>query len=709
QLLQGPPGTGKTTTIVAIAHTLVEKKERILICAPSNKAAQVIAERLLKKLPKIRVALAGVEKKLNPGLRSIFVHTWARDRKTDLNEIIASIKEMYLNAAYCEKIGYSDLYYVLSVRLIQIKKEFQEFIKLTQHAAPSLLNRFYFEEIEAEIEKIEEVSLLLNNAVSQDEIQKYYLAQKKQEIARNFPELNENNRKNSRFNKKPPKMPEVVVQTQVEELIAKPTVLGDYESQLNKISNMLTTLKAHFPAETDLRLLNDAHIVICTLSVSGRSYLFQMKKVDTVIVDEAGQAVEAETLIAFQHLNTIRPKVLLVGDVKQLPATVFSEEAKKYHYDWSLLERLQVVNQQSHILLDVQYRMDPRIRAFPSERFYDDKLTDGENIATRPAPAFANDPYISGFKLVNVDGYEERSGKSFYNAAECDGVYNILNYLVEHDYVTTKTTVGVISFYMGQVRALKETLTPFFDKMDLSVGTVDGFQGEECDIVIISTVRANRKKKVGFTDDFRRINVALTRPKYALITLVNVSTFENQLTDFAALIEKARALDKHVFYHQDDFKPMLALSRPNTYNTHYSNPAQKQYSKSSPNISAHSQMISQYGMYHQPRQNKLEESYVPQVNITVPKIIDHTSEDDFPSLTAPTKKKNDLKFSYANTLKTNNTLSTPELSHSAETKKPLSKKQRQLKNKNINFYSMPDQPSRQNNNAAINRNNNFSS
>ncbi|MBY0545214.1 MAG: C-terminal helicase domain-containing protein [Gammaproteobacteria bacterium] len=230
-----------------------------------------------------------------------------------------------------------------------------------------------------------------------------------------------------------------------------------------------------------------------------------------------------------------------------------------------------------------------------------------------------------------------------------------------------------------------------------------------------STVRANSKNRVGFTDDPGRLNVAATRSKFAYIALINAPTFENQQTDFSALIEHAIKMGVNTFYEERDFIPMKSVSKVGFTKSmpaiHYSQQVQEPYSKSSANISKQSHMISQHGIYSQPRQNKAE-GYVPQINIaSSPKIIAHTSEDEFPSLPVSKGKKDDLRSNDANTLKASNTLSTFEPSKPLETKKPLRKKQGQLQNKKINFHSLPDEQPKivrnNNNNAIFNRNNNF--
>lgn len=204
------------------------------------------------------------------------------------------------------------------------------------------------------------------------------------------------------------------------------------------------------------------------------------------MVDEAGQCMEAWLWCL------LRPTVhtlIMVGDTAQLPATV-SAEGAVLNYGRSMMERL-LTNNYPADMLTVQRRMHPEIVAFPNTAFYEGKLlTEYSSKAVVP-------PYL----IINVDSECEMSGTSFLNRTEVDVCLKTVKELE-----AVYERVVVISPYQAQTREL------------LSVGinhvhTIDSFQGQEADAVVISVVR---NREIGFWSDYRRLNVALTRAKHCL-------------------------------------------------------------------------------------------------------------------------------------------------------------------------------------------------
>ncbi len=233
----------------------------------------------------------------------------------------------------------------------------------------------------------------------------------------------------------------------------------------------------------------------------------------------------------------------MVGDPLQLPATIFSQKAGNYGLSKSLLERLMSDQNKNHVMLDVQYRMRPAISSFPNKRFYESKLHDSAiveglsykgEISVRMAPG--------GYTFVNVMGQERKNyGGSYRNIDEALVIISILRQLdcgKRNENITglstkdttwySKNKIRIITFYQGQVTCIKNMLHQNgFGQ--IPVATVDSSQGCEADVIIISFVRSNSKSKsitrskAGFLDDDRRINVALTRAKYQLICVGDVS------------------------------------------------------------------------------------------------------------------------------------------------------------------------------------------
>jgi len=257
----------------------------------------------------------------------------------------------------------------------------------------------------------------------------------------------------------------------------------------------------------------------------------------TLIVDEAGQSVEAETLIAFQHQPN---KVLLVGDTKQLPATVMSPLAKEKDYDRSMMERLEQAKQPK-LMLETQYRMDPEICAWPSNRYYGGHLQTADHLLSNPNISSGLTQPIAFYDISS--GREDRGGTSRFNEKEADYVLQAIRKIRETD---QESRIGVITFYAAQVEAIKEMLQRLDQniKQKVSVDTVDGFQGDEREIIILSSVCANNKKDIGFLNDPRRLNVAITRAKQTLIVLGHARTLESRASDIKTMITDLRARGK---------------------------------------------------------------------------------------------------------------------------------------------------------------------
>ena len=261
-----------------------------------------------------------------------------------------------------------------------------------------------------------------------------------------------------------------------------------------------------------------------------------MIETSELFVDEAAATTEAEIIIPL-HLRPRR--MLAVGDPKQLPASVTSQRAADFGLDKSLLDRLMFGCGGVHMMLDVQYRMSPAISKFPAGMFYNGKLQNGQNVRS---PTYTGDISIlhqKPYTVIHVDGQESRaSSGSYYNAQEAKAVLRLVQLVrdasldVQMKNWASIEKIRIITFYSGQVRAIKELLRSH-RLPNITVATVDSSQGCEADIVIVSFVRSNGnsssagKHKVGFLNDDRRINVALTRAKFQLFCVGDSNTLLN--------------------------------------------------------------------------------------------------------------------------------------------------------------------------------------
>ncbi|RVW65542.1 Helicase SEN1 [Vitis vinifera] len=297
-------------------------------------------------------------------------------------------------------------------------------------------------------------------------------------------------------------------------------------------------------ANLEASFANEAEIVFTTVSSSGRKLFSRLTHgFDMVVIDEAAQASEVAVL---PPLSLGAARCVLVGDPQQLPATVISKAAGTLLYSRSLFERFQQAGCPT-MLLSVQYRMHPHIRDFPSRYFYQGRLTDSESVTNLPDEAYYKDPLLRPYVFYDIThGRESHRGGSvsYQNIHEAQ----ICLRLYEHLQKTLKSlgmgkiSVGIITPYKLQLKCLQREFDDVLSSeegKDLYINTVDAFQGQERDVIIMSCVRAS-SHGVGFVADIRRMNVALTRARRALWVMGNANALM-QSDDWAALISDARA------------------------------------------------------------------------------------------------------------------------------------------------------------------------
>jgi len=232
--------------------------------------------------------------------------------------------------------------------------------------------------------------------------------------------------------------------------------------------------------------------------------------VEYLIIDEACQSVEAETWIALQSLPA---HLLVVGDPKQLNATIISLKLKPLAFQRPLMERLMLCGA-PHLLLDTQYRMHPEIAAFPNLMYYGGVLKNGENVTKRAGPTLLPEyGPCAFFDLQNGIEISPTGKSSICNPREVTYVVNLVKKLMKR---VPKQEIVVITFYSLQVLRIRERLEAN-DIQDVRVETVDSFQGSEATVTILSFVRSNEEGDVGFVSQPNRLNVAITRAKLRVV------------------------------------------------------------------------------------------------------------------------------------------------------------------------------------------------
>lgn len=417
-VIHGPPGTGKTTTLVATLQELVQNEEQVLVCAPSNAATDLLAQ---------RASEAGL----------------AVVRVGNLSRIDASITPLTLEVRLSDHAQFKELK--------KSRRKAEEF----RNMALKYKRKFGKEERE----------------------QRKLMLQEARSLARGAREME------------------------------------DYLLQ---------------------QILNEAQVICCTLVGAANRYL-RGRRYATVVIDEAGQALEPATLIPIIRAE----KVILAGDPLQLPPTVFSPKAMQEGFSKTLLER-QRDRLKEVSLLNIQYRMENPIMEFSNQHFYEGRLLSADSIGQRSVPE-ALHPAIAFIDTAGC-GFEEEQhpeSNSLFNKGESGVLIKHLSQL--HDSLAPEQhfSVAIISPYREQVVHLQEVIDPeTWPQLHLSINTIDSFQGQERDLVYLSLVRSNESGTIGFLGDYRRMNVAMTRAKLKLVMIGDSATlgghsFYQELLDYS--------------------------------------------------------------------------------------------------------------------------------------------------------------------------------
>ena len=293
-----------------------------------------------------------------------------------------------------------------------------------------------------------------------------------------------------------------------------------YHQKIERLKSRATEIEIRINQE----LFGEARVIACTL-VGSANRLLQGMKFATLFIDEAAQALEAACWIPMRKVN----RVVLAGDHCQLPPTVKSLAALHGGLGKTLMERIVETHPEAVSLLRVQYRMNEEIMRFSSDYFYGGRVESAPEVKYRGILDY-DDP-IEWIDTSDIDAREEFVGESFgrINKTEAELTLAVLERYYEkigkERVLGERIDVGVISPYRAQVQHLRQLIKKraFFKPFRhlISVNTVDGFQGQERDVILISLVRANDEGQIGFLRDLRRMNVAITRARMKLIILGN--------------------------------------------------------------------------------------------------------------------------------------------------------------------------------------------
>ncbi|KAF8086724.1 hypothetical protein N665_0614s0008 [Sinapis alba] len=551
KLIWGPPGTGKTKTVATLLFSLLKLKCRTVVCAPTNTAIVEVTSRVLSLFKENsssehatyglgNVVLSGNRDRMGIKKDHVLLDVFLDERIDKLGRLLSPSSsgwkhrlESLIN--FLENTEGKYERYVLELKEVERMNEETEKKKKKQEVVniPTfgefVRKKFNALSEEVKTDMVDLYTHLPKSYISSEQVKYMIAANQALDRVRYF--LQENS-SNSDFNK------------------------GSFRFDcFNRLisADCLQALRL-LPERFDIPdllenknigtfCLQNAYIIFCTASGAAEMSAERTGSVDLLVVDEAAQLKECESVAALQ-LSGLR-HALLIGDELQLPAMVQSEICEKAKFGRSLFERFVLLGHNKH-LLNVQYRMHPSISRFPNKEFYGGRITDAtvvqESIYQK---RFLQGSMFGSFSFINVGRGKEEfgDGHSPKNMVEVAVIAEIISNLSKvSSERRMKVNVGVISPYKGQVRAIQERVSSLPGQlMTLNVRSVDGFQGGEEDIIIISTVRSNGNGKVGFLSNRQRANVALTRARHCLWVVGNETTLALSGSIWGKLISESRS------------------------------------------------------------------------------------------------------------------------------------------------------------------------
>ncbi|EMR11434.1 hypothetical protein PNEG_00454 [Pneumocystis murina B123] len=464
-LIQGPPGTGKTKTILGMINAfLSQSKNRF--CSGETHENNSISSRILVCAPS-NAAVDEIVLRLKQGLPdSKGIKYYPKIVRVGSNTAVNfNVKDVTLDNLVEMELSKSN-------------------IKL-EHGNQNVNQKTLREQLNEILKRRDFLFMQLENQVTEQE-------KKKMEIELKSLNFQKNN-----------------LGQQLDEL----------RDPLNGTGKSLDIIRH----DVQIDILKSANVICTTLSASGYELLGNLAfDFPTVIIDEAAQCIELSTIIPLKYGCR---RCVLVGDPNQLPPTVFSQVAANYLYEQSLFVRMQKNCPSSVHMLSIQYRMHPCISQFPSKIFYSNKLFDGENMREKAKRPWHQINLFGPYRFFDIHGYEDEVSCSPFNLMEARAALLIYEAITQKfPSVNFNGSFGIITPYKQQLSKIKELFIKKYGNLifeNVDFNTVDGFQGQEKDIIILSCVRTSTKG-IGFLSDIRRMNVSLTRARSSLIILGNV-------------------------------------------------------------------------------------------------------------------------------------------------------------------------------------------
>lgn len=481
---------------------LADPKKRILVCTPSNAGVNEIVTRLVDGIPYIDPD-SNTESLMKPSVVRI-------GRLADINEqeiSYSKLRSVYLNTVFEDHAYWSqksqDVPEFTNRELFLIFKAMKKYIQSQFAMTVETSLRFYNSGLSNE-ERSESAEFSLYSKVFLNEFG-------------------------------------VTLKRSQNPQIQTLNSLIDYcnkqiKSLLEKKKNTIKNIGSDERENIVFQILSKTQVVCSTLAGAGHCSIQQQKEFDLIIIDEAGQAVEVDCLIPLQYKCDT---CIMVGDSKQLQPTVFSDLAADMGYDISLFTRM-AENQSNSYMLNTQYRMHPDISKFPLKQFYNNKVINGPRTSIdtiRPWHKLGHD--FGTFRFFDISDGTHRSleySQSIINTEEVESIVNMYDILQKNTSIDITERVGIVTPYKAQTESLKKAFEKkygqseaekMFEKLEIS--TVDRFQGQEKDIIMLSCVRSGSysRNSIGFLKDPNRLNVAVTRAKSSLWVFGNGQTLSS--------------------------------------------------------------------------------------------------------------------------------------------------------------------------------------
>ncbi len=510
-LLQGPPGTGKTTTLAEIILQILKIKPdaRILVASQSNVAVNHILSRVaeLQAGQSIEIVRIGRAEKIGHGAQVWMIEqrlsSWREEVLTRTAGVLADLKER-LRMKHREQkdqrlfaVSVLEDLQQCQIWLEELAEEFAELATLD------------VEELAEKASNLAEMLALIRDTLPEDARGEALpaLAQEAQRFSL---------------------------------IVANLLSPGSSDSREQALLRLVTNWRKIFGKQEDFArpILERASILAATCLISGGYYLRE-QQFDWAIIDEAGRATAPELLVPLVRSR----RAIIVGDERQLPpmledlpdADLARLGTTKGQLTESLFATLVAQGKDENLpavqMLTMQHRMHPAIGQLVSSVFYGGKLTHAEETSGREHRLPWLKCPVAWFSTAQLAKHSETpQGPSFYNRAEIRAISSLLHRM-ERTYLELGESreVAVITPYNAQIVELIAELTPdstYWRALSLEVSTIDGFQGRDRDIVLYSTVRSNAAGRLGFVRDRRRLNVALSRAREALLIIGDVGTLE---------------------------------------------------------------------------------------------------------------------------------------------------------------------------------------